>query len=187
MDELHRSKVALTESAKSLSTNVAVETEPTEGWMRMAITLLKAFPDFDKSTKESITALAVKLSSYDTKTLLHIRSPIDGILSKQKYAPTPFDIENFVKGNELVSKTAYKVIPPLETPIGYDENVARRVKFIKKLGLDRETRSRVEPPKSTGQLISSDGETIDWRNPTPRQTADSLERCWAAAQTGFHK
>ncbi len=66
----------------------------------MATTLLRMFPDFDRSTKEIVAAVAAKLESLSPDMLRLVCNPVNGIVSKQAYAPNVFHIEEFVKAEE---------------------------------------------------------------------------------------
>lgn len=83
----------------------------------MATTLLKMFPDFDKTTKEMLAAVAAKLESLAPEMLRLVCNPVNGIASKQAYAPQVFHIEEFVKG---IEEKKNKFLP---TPSPYRKSV----------------------------------------------------------------
>lgn len=109
--------------------------------MKQATALLRMFPDFDRSTKEAVMAVAAKLESLSPEMRKRVLSPVDGIVSKQPYAPTPFHIDQFVaKASEFSqpSATSWQRLGPETPPPGYDFDTGSRKAFIASLSLEKQ-------------------------------------------------
>lgn len=138
MQQLPNLIQSIEQQRNSVQTSRAAEEE--QSWdnaISQATSLLRMFPDFDKTTKEMLGAIAAKLESLPQDTVRKICNPVSGIASKQPYAPTVYHIEEFVKNTTLeISQTTYKYLAPGPLPEGYDHDTDSRKAFIESLRLE---------------------------------------------------
>lgn len=122
----------------------------TEGAINLARSLLRTFPDFDKSTKELTLALAAKLESLDPEMRRRVLDPVNGIASKQAYAPTPFHIEEFVKAasqfKPVKTNSGYRRFADEAEPAFVEEPVDHRKQVVlDTLGYNPQDRKQARP------------------------------------------
>lgn len=132
----------LIQSIEQQRNSVQISRAEEQSWenaISQATSLLRMFPDFDKTTKESLAAIAAKLESLSPDMVRKICNPVSGIATRQAYAPTVFHITEFVKENTVeLAPTFYKKLEPGPLPEDYDHDTDSRKAFIERLRLEEQ-------------------------------------------------